>query len=1013
MRPPNLPLLMLVVCLSLGAALPCAASGGQEKLLIEAKRLYDEKNYDQALLLLTQLERENPDLRDETRAVMFRIFDIRRQYNEKYGQLIDVLANQRDVDKGLALINELEALDPRPNPATLASITQARKTVEFTVNLNHFNILMDTAEKLITQGKYSEALAMYLQPVESPETLGYDLHRRDFLQAGYGEAVQTKVFDTLRSISGTTQNVRKADAGLASAMRAEGALLDSPKVNEAAVSRFVTGLAALRAVVDMESGLRRREEELGATGEAIVQRKNSDGKRDLYVRYMSLICLGRKEKSEGIIHVTRLIWEKPAQGLADKAFDVLGATFANAKKIFDVGEFESAALIFSEIPSRGVMAAEALGTVAAGMQPGPGLAFLEEEKPALRRLIGRAAVIQETVEESSAYRALCGYRLELALIPSSEAAAPAALPDWRTKLQERIGETETFRRNWQGREKTLLDQARVVESLSTLSRSARGVADLFEGLIRELQLRDLGFALRIARIQEAAFPPRLEVSAILRAQATDLMNGTRNGRTVENEFVPKEPSKALGMFKKAGDDLARLRVDIDSYRNEWTSDKPYVNKDERLAALISAAADVQKRAAAEADLISSLSRTAQDQHNRAAEQEKLGDQYFERARALSDSDPETAQDVLMQAEDAYGKSLDYEEKDSLKGRMNANGEVGKLRTKLANAVNRKIISEVDGLISDGIVLFKAGKSREASLKFTQADERWKEKLPGDMYPQDLKYYLALSKAALSISGSREILPTDASYNVVSSYINLANQKYQEAESNVQSGRKEEAVRSLRDAKSNVNSVLQLFPNNRVARILDLRILKLTDEKAFPSQLMAQKDGYMKGLKEKSISDREAYLGLSNIQEFLPKDTALAKTIDELEIKIGLKPEPISQARLNKSVNLYQQAYNNYRKEEPITYQSSLKLLDQSLEANPNNDKARKLRTTILMQSGSQVEGLSRKNMADYLKAKDLLNSGSIRDAKIIVDRLWRDPKAANYPPLMELKNKIDARVGGI
>ncbi len=1013
MRPTNPPLLMLVVCLSLVAALPCAASGGQEKLLVDAKRLFDEKSYDQALLLLTRLERENPDLRDETRAVMFRIFDIRRQYNDKYGQLIDVLVNQRDVDKGLALINELEALDPHPNPATLASITQARKTVEFTVNLNHFTILMDTAEKLIAQGKYSEALAMYLQPMESPETLGYDLHKRDFLQAGYGEAIQTKVPDTLRAISINTQAVRKADAGLVSALKEEGALLDSSKVNEAVVSRFVAGLAAVRALADMESGLRRREEELDATNEAIMQQKSSEGKKDLYVRYMSLICLGRNEKAEGIIHVTRLIWEKPSQGLADKAFDVLGATFAKAKKLFDVGEYESAALIFSEIPSRSVMAAEALGTVASGIQPGPGMSFAEKEKPELKRLIGRAAAIQETVAESSAYRALCGYRLELASIPSSEAAAPAALPDWRTRLQERIGETETFRRDWQGREKTLLGQARVVESLSDLSRSARGVADLFEGLIRELQMRDLGFALRLAGIQEAAFPKRLDDAVSVRAEATDKMNGTKNGKTVENEFVPKEPSKALGMFKKAGEDLTRLRADIDSYKNEWTSDKPYVNEDERLAALISAAADVQKRAAAEADLISSLSRTAQDQHLRAAEQEKLGNQYFERARALSGNDPERAAEVLTQAVDAYGKSLQFEEKESLSGRMDAKGDVGRLQAQIENAVNSKIVAEVDGLINEGIALFQQGQSLSASRKFTQAEERWKTKHTGEPDNPVLTYYLDLSRAAISVSGSREIPQTDPSYDVVSSYINLANQKYLEAESLVQAGRKKEAEPFLRDAKNNVNSVLQLFPNYRVARILELKILRLTDEKAFPSQLMAQKDGYMKGLKEKSISDRDAYLGLSNIQEFLPNDKELAKTIDELAIKIHLKPEPRSQAQLNESARLYKQANDNFKREQPVTYQPSLRLLDKSLAANPNNEEARKLRTTILLRSGSPVEGLSRQALADYVKAKDLLNSGDLSGAKIIVDRLWRDPKAANYPPLMELKNKIDARAGGI
>jgi hypothetical protein len=195
-------------------------------------------------------------------------------------------------------------------------------------------------------------------------------------------------------------------------------------------------------------------------------------------------------------------------------------------------------------------------------------------------------------------------------------------------------------------------------------------------------------------------------------------------------------------------------------------------------------------------------------------------------------------------------------------------------------------------------------------------------------------------------------------------------------------------------------------------VLDLRILRLTDEKAFPAQLQRQIGEYTRGLRLGAVDRKEAYLGLKNIQEFLPNDKKLAATVEELEYDLGVKPRPLPQEKIRESTRLTAQATANYRKDVPETFQPSLRLLALALSANPNNEEARRLRTAILIRSGSPVEGaLSKQALSDYLRAKDLLNSGSINEAKIIVDRLMRDPKNSAYPPLVELKGKIDARLG--
>jgi hypothetical protein len=1006
-RPRSLTALALVVCLCITGGGEVFASGKQEDRLSEAKRLIQTREYDTALKLLIQITKDNPDFTEETGALMSQIISIRKQYNKKYEELIDIL-NTGDVGKALSLINELEALDPHPNPATMASLEKARKAAEVVYTARSFRDLLAAALAQIQERKYAEAVSTYLGPIERPQELGYDLHKKDFEAAGYGEIIKKSVSGSVTRLASLSDETRQSPEGLAEALADARSILAAPAAGPALLDRFEKDVAEIKVQVRREAALRQQAFQLEGVGRRISE-AGGDSRSRLYVKYL-LQLLGRGDAEGGLITAARLTWDGPARTISQAAHESAMAAYAEALAAFRSGSSARATPAFELAAARAVMAAEALSLETARFAPSAGWGFTLEDARELRELAARAATYIEIGAESRGYAALASMRAAAAGLPTAEQLAPDVLVAARGRAAQRLAEAAAGRKEWEGRASALEGQAHTGVAVGALSESADALAVLYGELVQGIEEKDISYAARLADAEYAGYPRKYEQYSTARRRAEDLANGTRDGQAVESETLPRFPGKAVEEFQKAELGLRGLAAEIGAYQLRWGAELPYVIASSPVQDLRSRANLLMKRALSDADILATLARTAEEQHNRAMELERQGNQAFDKAVTLSRSDPERSSDTLTEAVDAYGKSLLFEDNPLVSARLDK--DIRALQESIANAINTRIITEIENLINEGIRLFRDGQYLQARQNFTQADGRWKERHPGQVYSGDLAYYLEVSRNALSVTGSWEIETTDPSYDVVSSYINLANRSYQDAEKLMQQGKKTAAKAALDSAGQNVKSVLALYPNYRVARKLDLQILRLNDEKAFPVVLKNQVSLYLKNLDKGAMTKPEAYNSLSGLVEFLPNDTKLKTTVEQLAYDLGVKERPLDPAKIRESQQLTQQAAANYRKEVPETYAPSLRLLERAVTLNPNNEEARKLRTAILIRSGTAVEGaLSKQALADYLHAKDLLNSGSINEAKIIVDRLMREPKNAAYPPLVDLKGKIDARLG--
>ncbi|HPC72276.1 MAG TPA: hypothetical protein PLB48_10755, partial [Treponema sp.] len=185
-----LAVLLLMGCFGLGQVY---AGGKQEDPLAAADTLIAERKYNEAILLLTQFIKTNPDRFDDAQRRLQRIVKLREEYNAIAGELLNVLVTDPTNDeRKLAMIRQLESLEAAPNRAAREFILKTKETALFTYNRAQFEKIMADGRVLIDKGDYIGAARRYSE--------GFSLYKEEFYQAGYGDIIVNNVNKGLKDI---------------------------------------------------------------------------------------------------------------------------------------------------------------------------------------------------------------------------------------------------------------------------------------------------------------------------------------------------------------------------------------------------------------------------------------------------------------------------------------------------------------------------------------------------------------------------------------------------------------------------------------------------------------------------------------------------------------------------------------------------------------------------------------------------------------------------------------------
>jgi len=277
--------------------------GEQESLqkLRRAEKLIEEKDYNQAIILLTDIARSDPDKFEAVEKLMQKIRRIRTEYNRLYEELINALFEDYDPERALDLIAELQELDPNPNEATEKALAQAKAGTEIVHFLKRFEEIMDTGLALLKEEKYTGAIENYLS--------GYSLGKENFDKADYGTIIKNSVEISLKSLLESSGAFKTRARGFDEEVRGLGENLSKLQVDrlDEDVKPILSGLGEFVALGDRveEAGVNFRNQNQQ------IKKTHKDGEYDLFLHFAGQLAMGREEAEhrEGIVSAMELWWE--------------------------------------------------------------------------------------------------------------------------------------------------------------------------------------------------------------------------------------------------------------------------------------------------------------------------------------------------------------------------------------------------------------------------------------------------------------------------------------------------------------------------------------------------------------------------------------------------------------------------------------------------------------------------------------------------------------------------------
>ena len=189
----------------------------------EVQRLIEVLDYNQAINLLVDIVKENPEEMEKAQGMIQDIRQKKEEFNDKYEELIRVLFDENDYQKGLEIIDELEQLDKNPNPSTEDTIRDARISAELIYFRLLFNEAMDRAYGYYQAGQYNEAVSTYLT--------AYNFHKRTYDERDYGDLIKGPVDKSLEKLMAATAEFLSSYENM-SGLTAQGIVTPSARTSE-------------------------------------------------------------------------------------------------------------------------------------------------------------------------------------------------------------------------------------------------------------------------------------------------------------------------------------------------------------------------------------------------------------------------------------------------------------------------------------------------------------------------------------------------------------------------------------------------------------------------------------------------------------------------------------------------------------------------------------------------------------------------------------------------------------
>ncbi|MBQ3825943.1 MAG: hypothetical protein II811_07395, partial [Spirochaetaceae bacterium] len=255
---------------------------------------------------------------------------------------------------------------------------------------------------------------------------------------------------------------------------------------------------------------------------------------------------------------------------------------------------------------------------------------------------------------------------------------------------------------------------------------------------------------------------------------------------------------------------------------------------------------------------------------------------------------------------------------------------------------------------------------------------------------------------------RELNPAAPLYPEMSQILNIAKKYFDEAQKQLKKNKRDKAMNYFDKALSKLHELQLVYPLNREASVLTLKIAQISDPKGF-EKLFATKIETAKMQIKVKETRQQAYADLLDLYEINPKYPGLKNLIYDIEIEIGIRPKPVDKAAQQRAEALTAQAKKMIASGDSSKLQNALSLLNQAVAINADNSETTSLIDNVQTRVGGNASlVLSGEDEAKYQKAVQALQKNNVIAAKALVEQLLRKPVNQKSAKILELQKRVNA-----
>jgi tetratricopeptide (TPR) repeat protein len=379
-----------------------------------------------------------------------------------------------------------------------------------------------------------------------------------------------------------------------------------------------------------------------------------------------------------------------------------------------------------------------------------------------------------------------------------------------------------------------------------------------------------------------------------------------------------------------------------------------------------------------------------------------GDQYYREAgAAVGRGDYGAARARIQGAAESYNRSLSFQESAGLRRewdtRMLALGQA------IGQGENEIVIREVREIVNQARGEYFAENFDSAEKLLMRGQSRWN--VTNAEENPEISYWLSMVRGALSLRSGRVIPVTAPLFAEMGQLLSEARGNFERGYALIRANRGSEGIALFNEARRKTRKVKLMFPMNREAGILELRMDQVTDPEAFAASFQRRLNEAVAGVERRSA---ESFADLQNLAELEPRYPGVARALWQAEIVMGRRIAPPDPAILRRSGELTLAARAIVDANDRDHFEAALRQLNEALSLNPNNDEAMTLKDRVQARMGTGNAVLSSADEGDYQRAVMELQRGNTLTALSLVERLLQNSQNRNSTRIIDLRRKIEA-----